>query len=386
MKKLFDTQVNRKNSSVIKWDFQSDTNNLPFWIADSDYQTAPVVMDELYKCAQIGAYGYNAIPKEFNDAVVKWYKKRYNSDVQSEWVVPSTGVVLEIRVLLDALTKENEGVILQTPVYHAFHHLLRAMNRPIIENKLIKKDNTYFMDYDNLEELFKKGYKTMILCSPHNPVGRIWNDDEIKNIFELAKKYNVFVIIDEIHSDLNISKKKFISAIDYYKLYDNIAVCNAPSKAFNLAGLGTSYVIIPNENIRNSFNEQVSREFLSSPTVFGYRAMIKAYNEGDDWINTQNEYLLNNYNYLKEFLSKELPDVVVTKLEGTYLVWLDFSYNKLNTNELLDKCNKSGLTVSGGVDFCSDYESFIRFNIACPLSQLKEGLERLVKGFKNENN
>lgn len=382
MKRLFDIQVNRKNSSVIKWDFQKDINNLPFWIADSDYPTAPIVSSELEKVSKIGAYGYNQVPDDFFESVINWYKKRYSSKVLKDWIIPSTGVVLEIRILLDAITKENDGIILQTPVYHAFHHLINGMNRKIIENKLIRKDNHYSIDYDNLEDLFKKGYKVLILCSPHNPVGRIWNKEEIEKVIVLAKKYDVFVIIDEIHSDLNIINKKFTSGIDFEPIYNNMAVCNAPSKAFNLAGLGVSYIIIPNENVRTLYQKQVDREFLNGPTVFGYSAMISAYSYGDEWIDAQNEYLSNNYQYLKEYLNKELKEVVVSNLEGTYLVWLDFSYTNFKTNELLKKCNESGLTVSGGVDFCKDYESFIRFNIACPFSQLKEGLERLVKAFR----
>ena len=382
MKRLFDIQVNRKNSSVIKWDFQKDINNLPFWIADSDYPTAPIVSSELEKVSKIGAYGYNQVPDDFFESVKNWYKKRYSSKVLKDWIIPSTGVVLEIRILLDAITKENDGIILQTPVYHAFHHLINGMNRKIIENKLIRKNNHYSIDYDNLEDFFKKGYKVLILCSPHNPVGRIWNKEEIEKVIVLAKKYDVFVIIDEIHSDLNIINKKFTSGIDFEPIYNNMAVCNAPSKAFNLAGLGVSYIIIPNENVRTLYQKQVDREFLNGPTVFGYSAMISAYSYGDEWIDAQNEYLSNNYQYLKEYLNKELKEVVVSNLEGTYLVWLDFSYTNFKTNELLKKCNESGLTVSGGVDFCKDYESFIRFNIACPFSQLKEGLERLVKAFR----
>ena len=382
MKRLFDIQVNRKNSSVIKWDFQKDINNLPFWIADSDYPTAPIVSSELEKVSKIGAYGYNQVPDDFFESVINWYKKRYSSKVLKDWIIPSTGVVLEIRILLDAITKENDGIILQTPVYHAFHHLINGMNRKIIENKLIRKDNHYSIDYDNLEDLFKEGYKVLILCSPHNPVGRIWNKEEIEKVIVLAKKYDVFVIIDEIHSDLNVINKKFTSGIDFEPIYNNMAVCNAPSKAFNLAGLGVSYIIIPNENVRALYQKQVDREFLNGPTVFGYSAMISAYSYGDEWIDAQNEYLSNNYQYLREYLNKELKEVVVSNLEGTYLVWLDFSYTNFKTNELLKKCNESGLTVSGGVDFCKDYESFIRFNIACPFSQLKEGLERLVKAFR----
>ena len=382
MNNLFNEKVNRKNTSTYKWDLQENKECLPFWIADSDYKTAPAVLEELEKIAKYGVYGYNKIPDRFNKAIVSWYKTRYNSLVKEEWIISTTGVVLEIRILLDIFTKENEGVILQTPVYHAFHNVINRMNRKIIENKLIKQDDTYIMDYENLEKLFQSGYKVMILCSPHNPVGRIWKKEERKKVIELAKKYNVFLIIDEIHSDLNITKNKFTSGIDFINEYNNFVICNAPSKTFNLAGLCTSYIIIENQAIRDLFNKQVQREFLNEPTVFGYSATIKAYEEGANWVDSQNEHIKNNYLYLKNYLNEELPNLKVTKLEGTYLVWLDLSYTKLNTEQLLEKCNKAGITCSGGVSFCKDYESYLRFNIACPFDQLKEGLTRLVKAFK----
>ena len=382
MQKLFNQQVNRKNTSTYKWDFQTDNNNLSFWIADSDYETAPCVKEGLKEVASFGVYGYNAVPDRFKEAIFIWYKNRYDSLIDKEWIVPMTGVILEIRILLEILTKENEGVILQTPVYHTFHHVINGMNRKIIENKLIKKDDTYIMDYDNLEQKFKEGYKVMILCSPHNPVGRIWTKEEIEQVILLAQKYNVFVIADEIHSDLNMGIRKFTSAADFVNVYDNIAICNAPSKTFNLAGLHTAYIIIPKEDIRTKYNNQTDREFLNGPSVFGYQALISAYEEGADWVDAQNEHLKKNYQYLKEYLNQELPELVVTKLEGTYLVWLDLSYTNLSTEELLEKTNKAGITCSGGVAFCKDYESYLRFNIACPFNQLEEGLKRLVKAFK----
>ena len=382
MNNLF-KEVNRKKTGAIKWDYQANLDNIPFWIADSDYSSAPCVLEELQNVSKHGAYGYNGIPKEFNDVVVNWYDRRYDCKLNSDWIISSTGVILELRVLLDVLTEVGDGIILQTPVYHTFHHLINGMNRKIIENKLIKTNDTYVMDYDNLEELFQKGYKVLILCSPHNPVGRIWHYEEIERVVILAKKYNVFVVFDEIHSDLNITKRKFVSGGLFVNLYDNIAICNAPSKAFNLAGLHTSYIIIPNANLRKLYVERTDREFLNHPSVFGYRSMIAAYTNGEEWINAQNEHLLNNYNYLKAYLNKELPEVVVTSLEGTYLVWLDFSYTKLTTEELLAKCSNGGITCSGGVNFGSDYESYLRFNIACSFEQLQQGLELLVKALKS---
>jgi cystathionine beta-lyase len=179
-----------------------------------------------------------------------------------------------------------------------------------------------------------------------------------------------------------MGKRKFTSGADFVDIYDNIAICNAPSKTFNLAGLHTAYIIIPKEEIRTKYNNQTDKEFLNGPSVFGYQALISAYENGDEWVDAQNEHIKNNYKYLKEILNNELPQSLVTNLEGTYLVWLDLSYTNLSTEELLDKCNKSGITCSGGVAFCKDYESYLRINIACPFEQLQEGLKRLIKAFK----
>lgn len=380
MNKLFNEKHIRKNS--IKWDAQPKESDLPFWIADSDYSTAPCVLETLKEVACYGDYGYNMIPKQFYEAVCNWYKKRYDSNVLDEWVVPSTGVILSVRVLLDILTKEGDGVILQTPVYHTFHHVINNNNRTIIENKLIKKDDTYVMNYDNLDYLFSIGHKIMILCSPHNPVGRIWTKEEIEKVIQIAKKHNAFVIIDEIHSDLNITDHKFTSGVDFANIYDNIAIVNAPSKAFNLAGLHTSYLIIPSVDLRTKFDEVCSKEFLNSPSVFGYSATITAYTNGDEWIDEQNKHIKKNYEYLKDFLNENLKEVVVAKLEGSYLVWLDFSYTNKSTEEIINICKENGIVCSGGNQFSKDYESYLRFNIACPFEQVKEGLNRLVKAFK----
>jgi cystathionine beta-lyase len=382
MKDLFNKEIIRLNTSTYKWDDQKSKECLPFWIADSDYQTAPCVLDALFDTSKIGAYGYNIIPDEFYNVIVNWYKKRYNTVVSKDWIVPTTGVILEIRMLIEMLTEIGDGVILQTPVYHTFHQVIKNLNRTIIENKLKRVDDTYYMDLEDLEMKFIAGHKVMILCSPHNPVGRIWKEDEIKKVLELAKRYNVFVIVDEIHSDLNITNNKFTSALDFANYYNNIAICNAPSKAFNLAGLHTAYIIIPHLTVKRLFEEFKQQEFQNSPSVFCYNAMIAAYTKGDEWIDAQNEHIKNNYNYLKSYLNKELPELVVTKLEGTYLVWLDLSFTNLTTKELLERASNAGITCTGGVNFCKDYDSFLRFNIACPMNQLQVGLTRLVKAFK----
>ena len=385
MEDLFNKKIERKNSSAIKWDYQENKDNLPFWIADSDYMTAPCVIEALHEVSNHGVYGYNMVPDEFKDAVIYWYKTRYNTDVKPEWIIPFTGVILELRVLLSALVKNNEKVILQTPVYHTFYHLLDALEIEIVENKLIKENNTYLIDYENLEELFKEGHKFLLMCSPHNPVGRLWTEEEIEKVVKLAKKYNAIVIFDEIHSDLNISGRPFISGLRFVEEYDNIVVCNAPSKTFNIAGLHVSYIIIPNEKIKEKFISQKDKEFLGSPSVFGYQATIAAYTKGAEWVDAQLLHLERNYKYLEIYLELFLSKVVVTKLEATYLVWLDFSYTNLNSEQLMKKLNDAGVTCSKGVAFGKDYESFVRFNIACPSKQLLDGLMKIAEAFLFKN-
>ena len=229
-----------------------------------------------------------------------------------------------------------------------------------------------------------KKAKALLFCNPHNPIGKVWSKEELKKVADICCRNGVFIIDDEIHHDLIMPgyEHTVMSNVGDFVL-DNIAICTAPSKTFNLAGLYTSYIIIPKPELRELFNNQVKREFLNSPTVFGYSATIKAYEEGEEWVKAQNEHIKNNYLYLKKYINENLPKAVVTKLEGTYLVWIDLSYLNLNTNQLLDICNKNGVTCNGGVNFCKDYESFLRINLACPLNQLKEGLVRFVNGFKN---
>ena len=378
----FNLKINRKNTYSVKWLKQKSSDFIPFWVADSDYNTTPEVIDRLTKIASNTVFGYTAIPDEFNNAIVNWYK-RYDSLVDSTWISPCTGVVLGIRIILDIITKENDGVILQTPVYHTFHHLINGMNRRIIENKLIRKDDTYVMDFNNLEKLFKEGHKVLILCSPHNPVGRLWTKEELEQVKNLALKYDADVISDEIHSDINITNRKFYSMINFDDIHHNLYVCNAPSKAFNIAGLSTSYLIIPDVSRKEQFDARVKRDCISSPTIFGFAACIEAYKSGEQYICDQNKHILNNYLFLKDYINKNARGIIVSKLEGTYLVWLDLSVLNKTNEEIQDLLDKAQITCSNGVGFCNDYGSFIRVNIACPIEQLKEGLERFI-GVINE--
>lgn len=378
MKTKFNEEVQRRNTSSVKWDGQSNKDALPFWIADSDYMTISPVVKQLTKVSKSGVFGYNLVPTLFYKSIARWYAQNYKSKVQENWIIPATGVVLQIRVLLDILTNEGDGVILQTPVYHTFHKMIQGMNRHIVENKLIEVGDTYQMDYFDLEKKLKEGCKVILLCSPHNPVGRIWTFAELKRVANLAKKYNAYVISDEIHSDLNVTDYKFTSMIDCSHIHEQLMVCNAPSKAFNIAGLHTAYCIVPNPLLKQKIEEKMERDCLNEPDVFGYSACIAAYQKGKTWIKEQNQHIKNNYEYLKSYLNQELPLAKVTQLEGTYLVWLGLTYTGLSSQIILEKCAEKGVTFSSGYAFGKDYDGYLRINLACPLSQLKEGLHRLV--------
>lgn len=377
MEKSFNKNINRTMMNSVKWIAQKHPQDLPFWVADSDYQTCDSIITELTTVAKHGVFGYTIIPEEFNKSVSAWYKKRYHQDISSHWVVPSTGVILSIRIILESISNQDDAVILQTPVYHTFFHLLEAMNRPIIHNPLINKDGIYKMDLVDLEKQFQKGSKILILCSPHNPVGRIWDEDELASVVKLANKYQVTVISDEIHSDLSPSGKPFVSMAKYAKDLPNLYICNAPSKAFNLAGLNTSYVIIPSDENRQKFSQIVNNDFLNYPCIFGTKAMIKAYHDGDAWLEAQNKHLLNNYQYVCDFFKTHFPLVVVAPLEGTYLMWFDFSKMGYNSLDLMEIFNASGVTLSLGDSFHPAHTGFMRMNIACPTHQLEEGLSRI---------
>lgn len=377
MEKSFNKKIDRFSMNSVKWIVQRHPQDLPFWVADSDYQTCDMVIKELENVAVHGAFGYTIIPEAFNKSVSEWYQKRYHQDVPSHWVVPSTGVILSIRIILESISTCNEAVVLQTPVYHTFFHLLEAMKRPIVHNPLRYENGIYKMDLANLEKLFQNGSNILILCSPHNPVGRIWSEAELAEVVNLANKYHVTIISDEIHSDLNPSGKPFISMAKYADVLDNLYICNAPSKAFNLAGLNTSYVIIPSDANRQKFQQIVNKEFLNQPCIFGVKAMIEAYRHGEAWLDEQNKHLLMNYQYVCEFMKTNFPRVTIAPLEGTYLMWLDFSKLGYDSLTLMELFNKAGVTLSLGDNFHPQHTGFMRMNIACPFSQLQEGLNRI---------
>ena len=381
----FDKVVNRRNTNSAKWDMETD-DILPLWVADMDFEVAPEISKALKKRAEHPIYGYVKMSDEYYDSIINWVKRRHAWDIKKDWIVFSPGIVPGINLIVNALTEPQDKVILQTPVYYPFYGAIENNGCTILKNPLKFENGRYEMDFEDLEEKFKDPkVKLMILCSPHNPTGRVWTKDELTKLGELCIKNNVTVISDEIHSDLIYEPNKhtpFASISDNFK--NNSVVCISPSKTFNLAGLQISSLIIPDEKLRRKVLKVMERSVPLWPNAFGIEASIAAYNEGEAWLKELMEYLNGNLEFLEEHINENMPKIKVIKPVGTYLVWLDFTSLSMTPKELKDFMLKNAkVWLDDGYIFGEEGNGFERINIACPRSTLKEALVR-IKNALNE--
>lgn len=398
----FEKIENRENTMSIKWDKRKEIFNnkdiLPMWVADSDWQTAPAVKESLIKKAESGILGYNFADQSVADAVANWLKQNFELEIDKDWLIFDSGAVPAINFSLKAITKANDAVIIQPPVYRPFFTAVKNNNCKLIENELIKKDNYYKMDLKRLEKQIQESkeqgtnVKAMIFCSPHNPVGRVWNQDELLQLLRLLKKEDIFLLTDEIHSDLvypeyrHLPVLKLLLAREEFKDYrKKLITFMAASKTFNIAGLHTSYTIIESEELRSSY-EQAKEGFSTGNSPFGLLALKTAYNSGEQWLEKQLEYLKGNYDFLKEYLEAELPKIKLTKAEGTYLAWLDFSQLSFeNDEELIEFMNqKAEIALNPGRWFGDSGSMYMRLNLACPRQRLEKGLQKIKNALQEE--
>ena len=376
----FDDGVNRINTNSVKYDkykenFNTDKDDIiPMWIADMDFKTCDEITKALQTKLITGNLGYDTV-NGYYEAVEDWMKKRHGLKITKEDIVYTPGVVTAINFLLKILVKENDKVLVQSPVYHSFFRVLNENNCDIVQSELELNNNRYEINFEEFERQISTGVKVFILCNPHNPVGRVWEKEELERLVEICESYKVFIISDEIHSDLIFKGYKHNSLTTvspYYK--DNIVTLTAPSKTFNLAGLYTSNVIITNEKIRKKYKDL----FSTDPNVLGAVALIAAYTKGEKWLEELLVYIENNYNYVNEYISKNISKIKVTKQEGTFLTWLDCRELGLS-DEDLDRffIDKAKLALSSGAVFGNGGSGFMRMNIGCPLNTIKEALCRL---------
>lgn len=380
-----DKITDRGNTNSVKWNFNKEMlgveDVLPMWVADMDFPVPEAVTKAIIKRAEHPIYGYSSPDDRYYNAIINWMKRRHDWDIKREWIVFTPGIVPAINWMIQTYSKPGDKIILQQPVYYPFANAVKNNGREIINNPLKYVDGQYYMDFEDLEKKIDSRVRMLILCSPHNPVGRVWTSEELQRLGEICIKNNILIVSDEIHSDLIYKGHKhtpFASISDEFQ--QNCIVCNAPSKTFNIAGLQASNIIIPNNKLREKFIITLENNSIMAPNTFAIVALQAAYDEGEEWLDNVVDYIQDNFAYLNKFIQERMPGVKVVKPEGTYLVWMDFRYLGMNTAELKDfMLNKAKVGFDEGYIFGPGGEGFERINIACPRGILKEGLERIEK-------
>lgn len=381
----FDKVIERRNTHSVKWDnldksFGAD-DILPMWVADMDFPCPQPILDSIEKRNKHGILGYTTRPESLHESIINWMKKRHGWNIKKEWLVYSPGVVTSLNLAVMTFTRPGDSVIIQSPVYPPFFSVVKNNDRIIALNPLIEESGNYSIDFESLEKEMAAGSKMMILCSPHNPVGRVWTKSELDKLAQLCEKYGVLMVSDEIHSDLILPGNKHIpiaTVSEYMK--QNSITCIAPSKTFNIPGLTTSVAIIPNPKLRLKFLKTINRIGIGMSNIFGIVATEAAYTHGEPWLEELIKYLAGNVNYLLEYFNTNIPEIKVTKPQGTYLVWLDCRALNMDGKRLHRFMIKQGkIGLNNGLDFGPGGEGFLRINVACPRATLVEGLKRINK-------
>ncbi|QNM05314.1 MalY/PatB family protein [Qiania dongpingensis] len=377
----FDIPVNRRNTNALKWDVAE--NELPMWVADMDFETAPAIREAVAARAAHGVFGYTVVPDTWYRAYMGWWQSRHGFSVEKDWLIFCTGVVPAISSMVRKLTTPAEKVLIQTPVYNIFHSSIVNNGRQVLESPLKYDGTEYRIDFADLEEKISDPQTTlMILCNPHNPVGKIWDWDTLARIGELAARYHVTVVSDEIHCDLTAPGKEYIpfaSVSDACR--ENSVTCIAPTKAFNLAGLQTAAVVVPNRHLRHKVWRAFNTDEVAEPNAFAVDAAVAAFTRGADWLDELRTYLHENKLLAAAYAEKEIGRVRAVPSEATYLLWLDCTKMLGSVSEAARFIReKTGLYLSQGSQYGKGGEYFLRMNIACPRSVLLDGLDRLKDG------
>ncbi|MCM3112471.1 MalY/PatB family protein [Lederbergia lenta] len=386
----FDKVVNRKGTFCTQWDYIEDRfgekDLLPFSISDMDFLTPKAILQALESRLQHGVFGYTRWNHEqFKDAIRNWYQKRLSSTVKEEWIVYSPSVIYSISKMIEILSEESDHIVIQTPAYDAFYKTIKDNKRVISRNELIYHEGIYSIDFTDLEEkLAHPKSKVLLLCSPHNPTGRVWKKEELEKIVHLCDQYNVFIISDEIHMDIIHEGNTHIPITDVALNLDKVCICTSASKTFNTPGLGGSYSLIPNENLREAFLLTLkNKDGLSSASIFGTLATISAYNECEVWVDELVEYIQGNLQTIQSYFETHLPNLQLTMPESTYLAWIDISQLPYSSEQLQYALVHHGkVAIMSGETYGEAGKSFIRMNVGCPQSKVIEGLQRLNKAIK----
>ena len=377
----FDKLTQRRGTNSYKWDETDDPNVIPVWVADMDFETAPCIVKALQERVAHGIFGYTFVPESYYEAVINWFSRRHGWRIDRNWIEYTSGVVPALSATIKALTQPGDKVLVQTPVYNCFFSSIRNNGCEIVESPLLHSANTYVINFVDLEQkLSDPAVKLFILCNPHNPAGRVWTPDELRHINDLCLRHNVRVVSDEIHCELTMPGYTYTPFASVSEAcLNNSVTLNSPSKSFNTAGLQIANIISNDAAIRRRINRAININEVCDVNPFGVIALQAAYNEGEAWLEALKAYLYANYVALQSFFAEQLPQLPVTKLEGTYLVWVDISATGLDADSLTDRLlHEAKVMVNSGTMYGREAgKHFIRINIACPKARLMEVLTRM---------
>lgn len=378
----FDLIAEKSKEKSVKYNktklFFGKEDLLPLWVADMDFPIGKNIQEDIKEAISNHSLGYMYKGKEYYDAIINWAYDKYNLQLEKENILASNGVVFSMALIIKLFSEERDKIVVQTPIYPPFFKKVKNFNRDLVLNPLIVKENRYEMNFEELDEKLK-GAKIFFLCNPHNPVGRVWTKEELEKLNTLCKKHNVLVVSDEIHADLNLFSNKHISYLNVDK--DSI-VLNSPSKAFNLASLHHSYILVKNTNYRRKIEVEMTKMSLVDPNYFGIVALISAYTKENDWLIECKKYIENNYLIVKKYFEEKLPKIKLYDFEGTYLLWLNFESYNLEQDQLMDLIvNKCNIALNNGSDFGVEGLGHLRLNLATNKKTILEALDRIYQVF-----
>ena len=381
MKYNFDELSQRRNTNSRKWDVKE--NELPMWVADMDFLVFPEIKNAIIEAANRGSYGYTFPTEKFFEAYHYWWLTRHDIDIPVEDMVYVSGVVSSLDSLIKALTNEKDAILLLSPIYSGFYSVVKNNNRTLVTSNLIYENGDFFINYKDVEEkIINNNVKMTIFCNPHNPTGKIWSFEEIKNIHAICKRHNAIFISDEIHCDIIDPGYQYVPAL---KVSDDIIVSTAPSKVFNLAGLQSAVCIIKSKEIRDKMQEAFYHDDVGEPNYFVEPATIAAYTKGAEWVDELNAYIFNNKEYVKEYFAKHLPNLKVVSGHATYLLWIDISYYKIPSDVFTERLREeTGLFLHNGLHYGSNGSGYIRMNVATSLENVKDAMNRLREFLKDK--
>lgn len=391
MKYNFNEKIDRSNNHSAKWEEMGNkfiSNDLwPMWIADMDLKTAPVIIDAMREKLEQGIFGYVYRPASYYQSAADWIERRFDYKIDPKTLINSPGVVPTLSILVRLMTKANEKVLIQSPVYYPFSAVVRENERELVVNELVKDETGYYtIDFEDFEKKVSDEKVTLfIMCSPHNPVGRVWKREELQKMSELCLKYNVRVIADEIWRDIVMPGHKHIPAASLSKeIEHNTITCFSPTKTFNIAGLQASFAVFPREEEWKAFDNELGEMDIKRNNPFSLVGFEAAYNHGEEWLSELLVHLEGNAQYVADFVKERLPEIKTVKPEGTYLMWLDFNGLNITPEEITDMLIKDAkVAMNDGASFGANGKGFARMNIACPRYMVEDAMARIEKAVKN---